>query len=390
MKLTRKLVLAKAKASDLDSVKKLNCWGCNLTDVSIVNSILSLSSLSGCVCLSELYLRRNLIPSLSELSHLRPLTRLRVLWLAENPCCGTVPSQYRLNVLRCLPRLHKLDNQVVTEEELVFALNEGEEITTPPAPENVSSTNGQTEAESENDPLNYSMEETNKIREQLGMKPIPRDKFSSPSPRPAARKVIDTALLPRQHSSATQTTLLCYPDNTALLPRQHCSTTLLCYPDNTPLLPRQHSSATQTHLCYPDNTPLLPRQHSSATQTALLCYPDNTALLPRQHSSATQTHLCYPDNTPLLPSSATQTLLCYPDNTPLLSTHKLFGDGVFHSYYGFIHVFQMCVCRYVLYVCMYCMYVRVYVGMYYMYVCMNVLFVGKSNQIKFYLSHTHG
>ncbi|XP_052318709.1 cilia and flagella associated protein 410 [Oncorhynchus keta] len=211
MKLTRKLVLAKAKASDLDSVKKLNCWGCNLTDISIftqiphievltlsVNSILSLSSLSGCVCLSELYLRRNLIPSLSELSHLRPLTRLRVLWLAENPCCGTVPSQYRLNVLRCLPRLHKLDNQVVTEEELVFALNEGEEITPPAAaqkqfstsgqPENVSSTNGQTEAESENDPLNYSMEETNKIREQLGMKPIPRDKFSSPSPRPAARK----------------------------------------------------------------------------------------------------------------------------------------------------------------------------------------------------------
>uniref|UniRef100_A0A8C7RLT5 U2A'/phosphoprotein 32 family A C-terminal domain-containing protein n=1 Tax=Oncorhynchus mykiss TaxID=8022 RepID=A0A8C7RLT5_ONCMY len=269
MKLTRKLVLAKAKASDLDSVKKLNCW----SSLSSVNSILSLSSLSGCVCLSELYLRRNLIPSLSELSHLRPLTRLRVLWLAENPCCGTVPSQYRLNVLRCLPRLHKLDNQVVTEEELVFALNEGEEITTPPAaaqkqfstggqPENVSSTNGQTEAESENDPLNYSMEETNKIREQLGMKPIPRDKFSSPSPRPAARKVIDTALLPRQHSSATQTTLLCYPDNTALLPRQHCSatqTTLLCYPDNTALLPRQHCSATQTTLlCYPD-PPLLPR-----------------------------------------------------------------------------------------------------------------------------------
>uniref|UniRef100_A0A673ZCV4 Cilia and flagella associated protein 410 n=1 Tax=Salmo trutta TaxID=8032 RepID=A0A673ZCV4_SALTR len=191
MKLTRKLVLAKAKASDLDSVKKLNCW----SSLPSVNSISSLSPLSGCVCLSELYLRRNLVPSLSELSHLRPLTRLRVLWLAENPCCGTDPSQYRLNVLRCLPRLHKLDNQVVTEEELAFALNEGEEITTPPAPENVSSTNGQTEAESENDPLNYSMEETNKIREQLGMKPIPRDKFSSPSPRPAARKVTDPPLM---------------------------------------------------------------------------------------------------------------------------------------------------------------------------------------------------
>ncbi|KAM3866082.1 cilia and flagella associated protein 410 [Diretmus argenteus] len=208
MKLTRKLVLAKAKASDLDSVKKLNCWGCNLTDMSIfsqipnievltlsVNSISSLSPLAGCLSLCELYLRRNMIPSLSELSHLRPLTRLKVLWLAENPCCGTDSNQYRLTVLRCLPRLQKLDNQVVTEEEVALALVEGDEITTPPATVQTQlSTNGLTDAETENDPLNYNMEETNKIREQLGMKPLPRDKFpslSSPSTRetkPSAKK----------------------------------------------------------------------------------------------------------------------------------------------------------------------------------------------------------
>ncbi|KAL0967028.1 hypothetical protein UPYG_G00303660 [Umbra pygmaea] len=223
MKLTRKLVLAKAKASDLDSVRKLNCWGCNLTDISIfsqiphievltlsVNSISSLSPLSGCLFLTELYLRRNLIPVLSELSHLRPLPRLKVLWLAENPCCGTEPGHYRLTVLRCLPRLHKLDNQVVTEEELLLALEEGEEITTPPStarnklatngqPENLSSTSGLAEVESESDPLNYSMEETNKIREQLGMKPIPRDKFplSTLTHRPAAKKshILEAVLL---------------------------------------------------------------------------------------------------------------------------------------------------------------------------------------------------
>ncbi|XP_067109235.1 cilia and flagella associated protein 410 isoform X1 [Osmerus mordax] len=208
MKLTRKLVLAKAKASDLDSVKKLNCWGCKLTDISIfsqipnievltlsVNSIASLSPLAGCLSLCELYLRRNLIPSLAELSHLRPLTRLRVLWLAENPCCGTDPRHYRLTVLRSLPRLQKLDNQVVTEEELALSLVEGDEITTPPSTaQNQPSTNGQTDVETENDSLNYSMEETNKIREQLGMKLLPRDKFpslSSPSTRetrPLARK----------------------------------------------------------------------------------------------------------------------------------------------------------------------------------------------------------
>ncbi|XP_020505887.2 cilia and flagella associated protein 410 isoform X1 [Labrus bergylta] len=217
MKLTRKLVLAKAKASDLESVKKLNCWGCNLTDISIfsqmpnievlalsVNSISTLSPLAACPSLVELYLRRNMIPSLSELSHLRPLTHLRVLWLAENPCCGSDCSQYRLTVLRCLPHLQKLDNQVVTEDELAVALKEGEVVTTPPSSiQNQLSTNGLPDAETENDPLNYNMEETNKIREELGMKPLSRDKFpslSSPSTReikPSLKKThtLDAVLL---------------------------------------------------------------------------------------------------------------------------------------------------------------------------------------------------
>lgn len=217
MKLTRKQVLAKAKASDLESVKKLNCWGCNLTDISIfiqipnievltlsVNSITSLAPLAKCLNLCELYLRRNMIPSLSELTHLRPLNRLKVLWLAENPCCETNLDHYRLTVLRCLPRLQKLDNQMVTEEEVALALTQGEEITTPTElDQNQLSTNGHADGETENDPLEYSMDETNKIREQLGMKPLPRDKFpslSSPSTRenqPLVRKshTLDAILL---------------------------------------------------------------------------------------------------------------------------------------------------------------------------------------------------
>nr|XP_055039823.1 cilia and flagella associated protein 410 [Misgurnus anguillicaudatus] len=199
MKLTRKLVLARAKASDLESVKKLNCWGCNLSDISIfleipnvevltlsANKISSLEHISSCRHLSELYLRRNNIQSLSELKYLKDLSRLKVLWLAENPCCGSDLIRYRLTVLRNLPGLHKLDNQVVTEEELALALKEGEELNTPPGPAPFSSTNGLTEADSETDPLNYSMEETNKIRAQLGMKLLPLDKFTSlSSPREA-------------------------------------------------------------------------------------------------------------------------------------------------------------------------------------------------------------
>ncbi|XP_062383993.1 cilia and flagella associated protein 410 [Sardina pilchardus] len=219
VKLTRKLVLARAKASDLESVKKLNCWGCNLIDISIfteipnievltlsANKISSLEHISSCQNLTELYLRRNDIQSLSELCHLKSLARLRVLWLAENPCCEADPTKYRLTVLRNLPGLHKLDNQVVTEEELAQALEEGEEIGTPPGPASAESTNGMTEADSENDPLNYSMEETNKIRAQLGMKPLPRDKFSSfSSPR-------ESGATPRKRSHTLEAVLLLLKD----------------------------------------------------------------------------------------------------------------------------------------------------------------------------------
>ncbi|XP_051854146.1 cilia- and flagella-associated protein 410 isoform X2 [Antechinus flavipes] len=202
MKLTRKMVLSRAKASELESVRKLNCWGSRLTDISICRSLpsievitLSISSLepvSHCPNLSELYLRKNSIPSLDELFYLKELPRLRVLWMAENPCCGSDPRQYRMTVLRNLPGLQKLDNQTVTEEELSQALMEGKEITAAPARQ--ASENGHAElscelstvdssADTESDALSESMEETNKIREQLGMKPLPRDRFPSFSPR---------------------------------------------------------------------------------------------------------------------------------------------------------------------------------------------------------------
>lgn len=76
-----------------------------------VNSVSTLEPVSQCRQLSELYLRKNRIPSLAELFYLKGLPRLRVLWLAENPCCGTDPHLYRMTVLRNLPHLQKLDNQ---------------------------------------------------------------------------------------------------------------------------------------------------------------------------------------------------------------------------------------------------------------------------------------
>lgn len=204
MKLTRKAVLTRAKAPELCAVRKLNCWGSHLADISIcheltnievitfsVNNISDLEPLNQCQNLTELYLRRNNIASLHQLFHLKKLPRLRILWLSENPCCGSDPHHYRMTVLRNLPRLQKLDNQMVTEEELSHALLEGEEIKAPPAKSDVNCCQSSTmessvmegTMENENELMNFSLEETNKIREQLGMKPVPRDKFSSFSSR---------------------------------------------------------------------------------------------------------------------------------------------------------------------------------------------------------------
>ncbi|XP_048960553.1 cilia- and flagella-associated protein 410 isoform X2 [Canis lupus baileyi] len=248
MKLTRKMVLSRAKASELHSVRKLNCWGSRLTDVSIcrempslevitlrrapnpgparpsdvghvagppelqrhsgswlrgrtegpgvlaelsVNSVSSLEPVSQCQQLSELYLRKNRIPSLAELFYLKGLPRLRVLWLAENPCCGTDPHRYRMTVLRNLPHLQKLDNQTVTEEELSRALMEGEEVT---APGGEGTGSGQPEmsyalstvdaaADTQQDTLSYG-EETS-VQGQLGLKSPSRDRFPSFSHREA-------------------------------------------------------------------------------------------------------------------------------------------------------------------------------------------------------------
>ncbi|XP_042527653.1 cilia- and flagella-associated protein 410 isoform X3 [Dipodomys spectabilis] len=208
MKLTRKMVLSRAKASELHNVRKLNCWGSRLTDISIcrempslevitlsVNSVSTLEPVSGCRRLSELYLRRNRIPSLDELFYLKGLPHLRVLWLAENPCCGASPHLYRMTVLRNLPHLQKLDNQAVTEEELTRALLEGDEISTAPGREPMDtglsessyplSTFGHTKTTTGQSLL--SCEQAGSTQGQLGLKSPAQDQSPSFPQRDALR-----------------------------------------------------------------------------------------------------------------------------------------------------------------------------------------------------------
>ncbi|XP_055842086.1 myb-like protein I isoform X1 [Episyrphus balteatus] len=135
-RLTEEMVIARSKQSDLSSIKKLNCWGSELSDVSIikrmrgvevlalsVNKINSLQHFEDCRNLQELYLRKNNIQDISEIVYLQNLPRLKYLWLEENPCCDSVGPSYRAVVLRALPNLKKLDNVEVTPEEVEEALN---------------------------------------------------------------------------------------------------------------------------------------------------------------------------------------------------------------------------------------------------------------------------
>lgn len=138
-RLTEEMVIARSKQSDLAAIKKLNCWGAELGDVSLlrrmpnvevlalsINKIRTLVDFASCRRLRELYVRKNEIGDLSEIRHLRALPELTSLWLDENPC--THHPQYRMTVLRNLPNLEKLDNVPVQPDEVQEAMRRGVHI----------------------------------------------------------------------------------------------------------------------------------------------------------------------------------------------------------------------------------------------------------------------
>lgn len=140
--LTENCVLSRTRAQDLKSVRKLNCWGSELEDVSIVrkmshvevlslsvNNIHTLADFAYCKNLQELYIRKNNIRDLNEVLHLKDLPRLRNLWLADNPCAEN--EHYRMTVLRHLPNLQKLDNQTVQSHEVERAQVQGSALNLP-------------------------------------------------------------------------------------------------------------------------------------------------------------------------------------------------------------------------------------------------------------------
>lgn len=73
-----------------------------------VNDITTLEDFQHCENLQELYIRNNKIENLCEICYLKKCEKLRILWLADNPCANR--ENYRDTVLKNLPNLQKLDN----------------------------------------------------------------------------------------------------------------------------------------------------------------------------------------------------------------------------------------------------------------------------------------
>ncbi len=131
-KLTEEMIRDKNDDEDITQIENLNFWASDIDDVSILtrmpnvatislslNKITSLSFFRGLNKLEELFLRKNKIDSLKEIHHLKHCTSLKVLWLWDNPLSNH--PNYRLYIIKVLPKLKKLDNAAVSEEERMAA-----------------------------------------------------------------------------------------------------------------------------------------------------------------------------------------------------------------------------------------------------------------------------
>ncbi len=97
-KLTHELIAQKCKTDNLQKITKLDVWSSELDEVTMVKDLpaleicsLSLNKISSLKYfvfshnLTELYLRKNQISDLFEVRNLKSCSKLKVLWLWDNP-----------------------------------------------------------------------------------------------------------------------------------------------------------------------------------------------------------------------------------------------------------------------------------------------------------------
>lgn len=132
IKLTKDLIFQKTKNDKIELLTKLNFWGNEIGDVSIIrympqleiislslNKIKTLKWFARMENLTELHLRENLIEDIEEIKYLINCPKLRILSLSGNPISKEL--NYRDIIINKLPQLVKLDDHIITSEERMKA-----------------------------------------------------------------------------------------------------------------------------------------------------------------------------------------------------------------------------------------------------------------------------
>jgi cilla- and flagella-associated protein len=137
--LTEEKILKICHKKSPEEVTKINAFAMSITlipDLSAfinlkiislsLNSIESLKPFQDCLLLKELHLRKNSISKLEEISYLKDLPELEILFLSDNPCCQ-IPF-YRSKVIRTLKHLVTLDSVSINEIERDKAIEDCDEL----------------------------------------------------------------------------------------------------------------------------------------------------------------------------------------------------------------------------------------------------------------------
>ena len=120
--LTLDIIMGRANTKKLDSIKTLNLWGLNLSEISILselplletvslsnNQIKDISILKTMKNIKELYLADNQINDLNQIENLKNCKKLEKLVLKGNPIYNN--PNYVKKVLDILPNLITLDEK---------------------------------------------------------------------------------------------------------------------------------------------------------------------------------------------------------------------------------------------------------------------------------------
>ena len=157
IKLTKDLIFQKTKNDKIELLTKLNFWGNEIGDVSIIrympqleiislslNKIKTLKWFARMENLIELHLRENLIEDIEEIKYLINCPKLRILSISGNPISKEL--NYRDIIINKLPQLVKLDDHIITSEERMKAQNKMEDVPQNNNKQNNSNSNNQIES----------------------------------------------------------------------------------------------------------------------------------------------------------------------------------------------------------------------------------------------------